>query len=107
MSTYVIFTRLSPDAFKDPSEFPDIAAGVAERIKSECPQVNWKESFATTGRYDVVDIVEAPDIGAVERACMIIRAYGHGTTETALATPWHDFLDAIRAKKSAATVGTA
>jgi uncharacterized protein with GYD domain len=107
MSTYIIFTRLSPDAFKDPKEFPGIAAGVSDRIKSECPQVIWKESFATSGRYDVVDVVESPDIGAVERACMIIRAYGHGTTETAVATPWHEFLDTLQGKKTAATVGTA
>ena len=107
MSTYMIFTRLSADAFKDPSEFPGIAGNVSDRIRAECPQVQWKESYATTGQYDIVDIVEAPDVGAVERACMIIRAYGHGTTETALATPWHDFLQSLGGKKAAATVGTA
>lgn len=107
MSTYMIFTRLSPDAFKDPAEFPDIAGSVSERIKTECPQVRWKDSYATTGQYDIVDIVEAPDVGAVERACMIIRAYGHGTTETMLATPWDEFLGSLRAKKTATTIGSA
>jgi len=27
----------------------------------------------------------------VTRAAMIIHAYGHSTTETALATPWKEF----------------
>jgi len=31
----------------------------------------------------------------VERAAMIIRAYGHSTTETLPATPWDKFLAAL------------
>ena len=44
------------------------------------------------GRFDVVDIVEADSPAEVERAAMIIRAYGHARTETLQATPWKDFL---------------
>lgn len=106
MATYIILTKLAPDAFKDPSEFPGIARMVEDKIKSDCPQVVWKESYVVTGTFDVLDIVEAPDVSSVERACMIIRAYGHGTTETLLATPWADFIGSLGAKK-AATVGTA
>jgi uncharacterized protein with GYD domain len=54
--------------------------------------VAWKHSFATLGRFDVVDIVEADDRKAVEKAAMIIRASGHSTTETLVATPWKEFL---------------
>jgi hypothetical protein len=38
-----------------------LAAAVTERIKTECPGVVWKESFAILGRLDVVDIVQAAD----------------------------------------------
>jgi len=65
---------------------------VSAKIKSECPGVAWKESFATLGRFDAVDIVEADDAKQVEKAAMIIRAYGHSTTETLVATPWKEFL---------------
>lgn len=106
MGTYVILTRLAADAFKDPSEFPQIAKTVAEKVKADCPQVVWKESYVVSGLDDILDIVEAPDITAVERACMIIRAYGHGTTETLVATPWADFLKSL-GERVAATVGTA
>ena len=92
MATYVILSRLSPEAFRDPKEFKKLAADVANRIKSECPGVKWKESFATLGRFDVVDIVESDDPKQIEKVGMMIRAYGHATTETLAATPWKDFL---------------
>ncbi len=47
---------------------------------------------ATLGRFDAVDIVEADDAKQVEKAAMIIRAYGHSTTETLVATPRKEFL---------------
>ncbi|HSF25857.1 MAG TPA: GYD domain-containing protein [Blastocatellia bacterium] len=95
MATYVILSRLSPEAFRDPKDFKQIAATVAEKIKSECPGVTWKDSYATLGRFDVVDIVEANDVKQVEKAAMIIRAYGHSTTETLQATPWKEFVGAL------------
>ncbi len=58
-------------------------------------EVRWKESFATLGRSDVADIVEADDPKQIERAAMIIRGYGHSTTETLFATPWKEFLAAL------------
>lgn len=92
MSTYVILSRISPEAFRDPKDFLKLAAVVSSKIKSECPGVAWKESFATTGSFDVVDVVESDDFKQVSKAAMIIRAYGHATTETMVATPWKDFL---------------
>jgi uncharacterized protein with GYD domain len=95
MATYVILSRLSPEAFRDPKDFKQIAATVAERIKTDCPGVTWKDSYATLGRFDVVDLVEASDVKQVEKAAMIIRAYGHSTTETLEATPWKEFLGSL------------
>ena len=92
MATYVILSRFSPEAFRDPKEFKKLAADVSTKIKSECPGIKWKDSFATLGRFDVVDIVEADDPKQMEKAAMIIRAYGHSATETLLATPWKEFL---------------
>jgi uncharacterized protein with GYD domain len=37
------------------------AERVASEIKKQCPGVIWKESYATMGRFDVVDIVESDD----------------------------------------------
>lgn len=92
MASYVILSKVSPEAFRDPKDFKQLAQRVAAEIKSHCPGVTWKTSYATMGRFDVVDIVESDDPKQVERAAMIIRAYGHSTTETMPATPWKDFL---------------
>ena len=92
MAVYVILSRISPEAFRDPKDFKGIAETVSAKIRSECPGVSWKASYATLGRFDVVDIVEASDPKQVEKAAMIIRAYGHSTTETLAATPWKEFL---------------
>ncbi len=92
MATFIILCQISPEAFRDPGDFKKLAEDVASKIKSECPGVVWKNSFATTGRFDVIDIVESDDLNQVEKAAMIIRAYGHSRTETLQATPWKDFL---------------
>jgi len=43
----------------------------------------------------VVDVVEANDPKQIEKAAMIIGAYGHSTTETLTATPWKEFLGTL------------
>jgi uncharacterized protein with GYD domain len=92
MATYVILSKLSPDSFRSPNEFRQVADAVAKRIKAECPKVRWKDSYAVMGRFDVVDIVEADSPAEVEKAALLIRVHGHATTETMHATPWKDFL---------------
>jgi uncharacterized protein with GYD domain len=93
MATYIILSRISPEAFSDPYEFKKIAERVAKKIKTECPDVEWKQSYSTMGRFDVIDIVESEDPEQIAKAAMIIRAYGHSTTETQRAFPWQEFLD--------------
>jgi len=95
MATYVIVSRFSPEAFREPHEFKKVAEGVSAKNKSECSGIRWKDSYATLGRFDVVDIIEANDPKQVEKAAMIIRAYGHSTTETLVATPWKEFLGTL------------
>lgn len=95
MATYVILSKLSPDAFDDPKDFRKLAKEVSSRIKKQCPAVKWKFSWATLGRFDVVDVVETSDPRQLERAVMLIRAYGHATTETMPATEWQAFLERL------------
>jgi uncharacterized protein with GYD domain len=96
MGTYIILSRFSPQAFDDPKHFVELAEQVSKKIKTECPKVRWKDSYATLGRFDVFDVVEADDPKEIEKVAMIIRAYGHSTTETMLATPWKDFLEKLK-----------
>lgn len=92
MAAYIILSKISHGAFCEPKEFKKLASMVTEKIEKECPGVVWKDSYSTLGRFDVVDIVESDDPAQVERAALIIRAYGNATTETLPATPWKTFL---------------
>jgi uncharacterized protein with GYD domain len=95
MATYVILSVVSPEAFGNPKDFRNVAKKVSDLIKKECPDVKWKASYATFGRFDIVDIVESDNPRQVARATAIIRAYGHATTETMEATEWDDFLESL------------
>ena len=57
IKTYVILSRLSTGAIRDPADFKQLAATVSEKIKAECPGIVWKNSYVTLGRFDVVDVV--------------------------------------------------
>ena len=61
MATYIILSRFSPEAFREPKELKKLADTVSSKIKKECPNIHWKNSFATLGRFDVLDIVESQD----------------------------------------------
>ena len=95
MAMYVILSRLSPESVRSTEDFRKLADTVSQRIKADCPKVRWKNSYALMGRFDVVDVVEADSPAEVEKAAMIIRAYGRATTETMHATPWKDFLASL------------
>lgn len=95
MQTYIILSRFSDKTVTDPRELKAVAKVVSDKIKSECPGVRWKDSYAVMGRYDVIDIVESDDLKQVQKAAMLIRSYGRSATETMVATPWHDFLEML------------
>lgn len=95
MQTYVILTKFAPGAFDTPAAFRKTSTELTEKLGRECPGVRWKTSFATLGRYDAVDIVEADDPVEVHRAAVLINTEAHATTETMLATPWREYLDGL------------
>ena len=95
MATFVILSRIAPEAVNDPKDFKTLAKTVEDKIKQQCPGVTWKDSFATLGRFDVVGIVEAANSEEVGKAAMIIRSYAHASTETLVATPWKEFLSSL------------
>jgi uncharacterized protein with GYD domain len=92
MGTYIMLTRLSPDALKKPESVADLNKQAEERIKKECPDVKWIANYAVLGPCDYVDIFEAPDSDAATKVALLIRSFGHATTETWVATQWDRFL---------------
>lgn len=92
MATYVLLSRMSPDVTADTGSFRQIADKVKQAIRKECPEVSWKDSYVTFGRFDAVDVFEAPNERDAQKVAMIIRRLGKTTTETMQAIPWKDFL---------------
>jgi hypothetical protein len=59
MATYLILSRISPQAFDDPKDFKDLAKNVSEKIKRQCPGVTWKDSFK--GEHGKLSVYGAKD----------------------------------------------
>ena len=72
MATFVMLTRLSPDALTRPEKAQELNEAVEERIKRECPNVKWVSNYAVLGPYDYLDIFEAPDNDTATRVALIV-----------------------------------
>ncbi len=92
MATYVLLTRLSPEALTGPEAVEELNNRVEDRIKRDCPDIRWVANYAILGGCDYLDIFEAPDVDTATKVALIVRSMGHATTETWLATPWERFV---------------
>ena len=96
MSTYIMLTRLSHGALVSPKSLEELEQQVMERIRSECPQVEWVHNFAILGPYDYLDIFRAPDMDTAFKVATIVRTFGHANTEVWAASEWKAFKDMVR-----------
>jgi uncharacterized protein with GYD domain len=94
-----MLTRLSPDALKRPESVVELNKQVEDRIKRECPGVKWVANYAVLGPADYLDIFEAPDAEAATKVSLLVRSFGHATTETWIATPWERFVSLAKTLK--------
>ena len=46
MQTFVMLTRLAPEAVKSPTALEDLERKAVEAVKAKCPKVKWKDSYA-------------------------------------------------------------
>lgn len=93
MVTYVMLTRLSPQALTRPESVAELNREVEDKIKEECSGVRWFANYAVLGPCDYLDIFEAPDSDTATKVALLVRSFGHATTETWVATQWDRFLN--------------
>ena len=93
MVTYVMLTRLSPQALTCPESVAELNREVEDKIKEECSGVRWIANYAVLGPCDYLDIFEAPDSDTATKVALLVRSFGHATTETWVATQWDRFLN--------------
>ena len=100
VASYIMLTRLSPEALTRPGAVANLNKKVEERIRQECPGVKWLANYAVLGPCDYLDVFEAPDADTATRVALLVRSFGHATTETWVATPWDRFLTVAQGLKN-------
>ena len=97
MLTFIMFTRLSPDALRSPKALEELERQAMERVRRECPEVEWVKSYAILGPCDYLDIFRAKDIETASKVSALVRTFGHAHTEIWTATEWDRFKEIVRA----------
>ena len=96
MTTFIMLTRVSPEAIRTPHAVETLERQAMNAVRSECPQVEWLHSWAVLGPYDYVDVFRAPDVETATKVAMLVRIAGHATTEVWAATEWPKFKAMVR-----------
>lgn len=60
MQTFIMLTRLSPDALRSPGSLEELEQRVMGNIRTEFPKVEWLHNFAILGPCDNLDIFTRP-----------------------------------------------
>jgi uncharacterized protein with GYD domain len=77
MTTFVMLTRLNPNAVRSPKGLEALERDAMKRVREVCPGVKWLSSYAVLGPCDYLDIFAASDI---ETAAKYRRSSGLSTT---------------------------
>ncbi len=96
MATFIMLTRLHPDAVRSPRDLEQLEREAMKRVREECPDVEWLNSYAVLGPYDYLDVFIANDIETAARVSALIRTFGHAQTEIWTATDWDRFKELVR-----------
>ena len=102
MATFIMLTRISPEAVQAPQALETLEQQAMRHIRADCPGVEWCQSYALLGPYDYLDIFEAPDIETAAKVTTLIRAYGRAHSEVWAATEWAHFKKMLRGLPRAA-----
>jgi uncharacterized protein with GYD domain len=96
MPTFIMLTRLNPDAVRSPRALEQLERDTVKRIREECPNVEWLSSYAVLGPCDYLDVFTADDIEMAAWVSTLIRTFGHAQTEIWTATEWDRFKEIVR-----------
>jgi uncharacterized protein with GYD domain len=93
MPTFVMLTTLSPEGVQTVKNNPNRIKEVNKEIESL--GANVKAQWATLGRFDFVNIVEAPDEATMARVSMELGSRGTARYESLAAIEIDDFIAAL------------
>ena len=90
MPTFIMLSTLTPDGVQTVRNNPTRIREVNQELEQLGATV--KAQWATLGRYDFVNVVEAPDEKTMARVSLELGSRGTGTWETMVAIPIDDFI---------------
>ncbi len=92
MPTYVLVTKLSPTALRDPRGRRRAGQEWKAKVEKLVPGIRWKAHYALLGPYDFMDVYEAADDAAAMRVSLLTRELGAASAESWPAVAYDDFL---------------
>lgn len=92
MQTYILLTKLAPDISKRVKDRASLGRAWLDQVKEKCPEVNFVSHYALLGKYDFLDIYEAPDERTAAKVSMISLSNGAFQAESLIAIPYQKFL---------------
>jgi uncharacterized protein with GYD domain len=99
MQTYILLTKLAPEANDQLKDRERTSHEWYNRVKQECPEVKFIGHYALLGQYDFLDIYEAPDEETAAKLSMISRMSGALYAETLIAIEHKKFIDLVNSIK--------
>lgn len=93
MKTFILLTKLSPETSKLMKDREQLGRNWLEQVKEKCPEVKFVAHYALLGRYDFLDIYEAPDEESAAKVSMISLNNGAFQSESLFAIPYKRFLE--------------
>jgi uncharacterized protein with GYD domain len=95
MATFIVLCQFTDQGIRDVKDSPKRASAFKAAAKKA--GVTVKTFYWTLGGYDMVSILDAPDIETVTALCLSVGKLGNVRTETLPAFD-HDGMDAILKK---------
>ena len=99
MPTYIMLSTLSAEGVQTVKNNPQRIREVNKELEQLGASV--KAQWATLGRYDFVNVVEAKDAETMARVSVNLGARGTLSIESLTAIPVESFIRSMSAKKSA------
>jgi uncharacterized protein with GYD domain len=93
MPTFVMLSTLTPEGVQTLKNNPQRIREVNKEIEQLGASV--KAQWAVLGRYDFVNVVEAPDEATIARVSLELGSRGTARYETLSAIPVDEFIDSL------------
>ena len=96
MATFILMTKLGPEITSNLKTREQKGEEWKQAVAKNCPGVKWISHYALLGRYDFMDIFEAPDSETAAKVSLLTRSLGAVEAESWTAIPYSNFIDLMK-----------